>query len=293
MPQNIHLKLMKARFLSHEEAVHEFSTSYYLSSHGESETRLKLSRYCGSSDLLQCYASKIQPFTREEKQIIKFYFKRTYAHLCRKAPWLLPKQRQIGLIRLDYGVDWNAPFTINHCIVIPERILGLMRDGYSQFCKTGKSRTAKYNIMTMCHEFIHIIQRHPDLYSQQAEIFDRIYRKWGFIPVKIPLDWSQVDMTKFFPLRTNPDGLNFEWLFPLRGSLWMPIFGEIGGDEKNMGRMGGALVRVVRKDDRFIVTNDWDYTKNFNDYLQLFYNRDEQMYHPNEIMAIYLCDILS
>lgn len=290
---------MKVRFLSHEEAVAEFDTSYYLRSHSEGEMRLKLTRYCKYDEtqplypqLLQCYSSKIRPFTKEEKYLVKFYFKRTYARLCKKAPWLLPNQQQVGLIRLDYGVDWNAPFTINHCIVIPERVLRLMRIGYFEFLKTGRSRNAKDCISTLCHEFIHIIQRYSDLYPRQALIFDLIYRKWGFIPINSSqLDWSQVDITKFFSLRTNPDGLNFQWLFPLRGTLWMPIFGEIGGDEKTMGKMGGALVRVV-KTDKIIVTNDWDYTKNFPDYLQLFYNRDEQMYHPNEIMAIYLCDIL-
>lgn len=290
---------MKVRFLSYKEAVAEFDSSYYLRSHSEYEMRLKISRYCTYDErqplypqLLKCYSSKIQPFTKEEKHLVKFYFKRTYAHLCKKAPWLLPNRQQIGLIRLNYGVDWNAPFTINHCIVIPERIIRIMRVGYYTFCKTGRSRNAKDCISTMCHEFVHIIQRYPSLYPHQASIFNKIYHNWGFIPINSSqLDWSQVDMSKFLQLRTNPDGLNFEWLFPLRGSLWMPIFGEIGGNEKNMGRMGGALVRVVKNNNQFIVTNDWDYTKNFNDYLQLFYNRDEQMYHPNEIVAIYLCDI--
>lgn len=285
---------MRVRFLSHDEAVREFDSSYYLHSHSPAEISLKLSRYCNDSSkqLLQCYSSKIRPFSNDEKHLLKFYFKRVYAHLCRKAPWLLPNKRKVGLIRLDHGVDWNAPFTINHSIVIPERVLRLMAAGYKKYKCIGRSSSAKHCVTTLCHEFIHIIQRYPELYPYQASIFNRMYKKWGFIQIQSSqLDWSQVDMTKFLPLRTNPDGLNFQWLFPLRGTLYMPIFGEIGGDEKTMGQMGGALVRVIQNDDKFIVTNDWDYTKNFKDYLQLFYNRDEQLYHPNEIIAIYLCDV--
>jgi hypothetical protein len=283
---------MKVRFLSHEEAVREFDSSYYLKSHSPDEMRLKLMRYCGGykpgplyEQLLQCYSSKIIPFSAAEKCLIKRYFKRIYAHLRKKAPWLLPKKRTIGLIRLADGIDWNAPFTVNHSIAMTNLVLDTMKKGTAEY------RSAKFCITTLCHEFVHIIQKHPELYPRQNLAFDSVYKKWGFIPIRLPLDWSQV-VKPFFPLRTNPDGLNFQWLFPLRGALYMPIFGEIGGDNKTMGRMGGALVRVIIKDDKIQVTNDWGYTGKFADYLKLFYNRDEQLYHPNEIMAVYLCGVI-
>lgn len=286
---------MKVRFLSHKEAVKEFDSSYYLKLHSYDEIKIKLSRYCGqnSGQLLKCYSNKIKPFSKVEKHLLKFYFKRIYAHLCQKAPWLLPKKNKIGLIGLDRGVDWDAPFTINHCIVIPERVLQMMEHGYVEFRAFNRSRAAKFCITTLCHEFTHIIQRYPDLYPIQNARFNDVYAGWGFIRIKpSQLDWSQVNIKKFLPLRTNPDGHSFEWLFPLRETLYMPIFGEIGGDNKNAGKMVGALVRVQKTGNKYLVTNDWDYTKNFEDYLKLFYNRDDQLYHPYEIMAVYLCGIL-
>ena len=291
---------MKVRFLKHDEAMNEFASSNYLKVHSSDEMRIKLLRYCQGynpdlplyEQLLQCYSKKIRPFSSVEKRLLKFYFKRIYAHLRRKAPWLLPKGKPIGLIRLDYGVDWNAPFTINHNIVIPELLLQTMELGYTKH-QMRKNKNANKCILTLCHEFVHIIQRYPDVYPKQTTKFDNTYRKWGFIPIKpSQLDWSQVDMEKLIPLRTNPDGPSFQWLFPLRGTIYMPIFGEIGGDDEKSGKMGGALVQVKKlPNGKFKVTNDWDYTKNFDDYLKLFYNRDEQLYHPNEIMAVYLCGV--
>lgn len=292
--------MMKVRFLSHTEAVREFATSTYLKSHSPDEAKLKLLRYCNGyspdiplyDQLLRCYTSKIIPFSSEEKAILKYYFKLLFARLNRKAPLLLPNKQTVGLIQIDYGVDWNAPFTINHSIVISEMTMSSMKKAYIYFRQTGRCKKVKRNLATLCHEFAHIIQRYPKLYPKQHQIFDHAYKHWGFVPITKPLDWSQVDMKKFFSLRTNPDGAQFQWMYPLRGKMYMPIFGEVGGDEKYMGRLDGALVQVLPEKDRIVVTNNLDYTKNFNEYINRFYGRDEQIYHPQEIMAVYLCNAM-
>jgi len=38
-----------------------------------------------------------------------------------------------------------------------------------------------------------------------------------------------------------------------------------------------------------LVDSRWQYTKHVPEYINQCYGRDDQVYHPNEILAVYLC----
>jgi hypothetical protein len=85
----------------------------------------------------------------------------------------------------------------------------------------------------------------------------------------------------------NPDGYNLEWVVFSKGKYWMPSFAD---------EMDGLLWEVVLLNrpglPKWKVTNNLVDISSDQSYLDRFYGKNDQSYHPNEIMAVLLCEYI-
>lgn len=246
-------------FLTKQEALFEYKYSNYFKNmtNEEIEKRRKRLGCIPSESLLEAYERYIQEFTQVEKEQFISAAVETmkilrHSALCGMSPNMKP----IGIIQLKSGIDWDSPYTINHCIVIP------------------RINAGEVTPETIIHEFIHILQRYKLLYPKANEYFSRVYDRWGFKQaprqIIIPKDFT-------FRIMTNPDGDNFEYIWIADdGTTWLPLFGE---DEH--GEMTGCLTEIQDG----IVSPHWIPIEKCKNYIKKIGNGPVQLYHPNEIIA--------
>jgi hypothetical protein len=179
---------MSLKFLTAQQAAQEYLKSDYFEQMNHNEVIYRLYGLGGhvtqgescqttKARLVQWYTSLTLNFTTNEQNVIKFYFRQLFNLLNNKAPGLIPKKRHIGLIKLNQGVDWDYPYTINHCIVIPVKFLNSLVSTYQQFVdqlerapqemwnptRPHYDAINRKNVI-FCHEMIHILQRNKRLY---------------------------------------------------------------------------------------------------------------------------------
>lgn len=253
-------------FLTKLEALFEYECSSYFKnmSSAEINKRRKRLKCTPRETLIEAYGKYIKEFTNVEKEQ---FISATAETMDILKSFYLPNKKPIGVIQLKHGIDWDSPYTINHCIVIPQINAGDVTPE------------------TIIHEFIHILQRYKLLYPEANEYFAKIYGKWGFKQyftnqITIPKDFT-------FQIMTNPDGDNFEWIWDggckelgVNGGIspvWLPIFGE---DEK--GEMAGYLAKL---DQNGNLTNIWYPIEKCPWYIKKIGAGPIQLYHPNEIIA--------
>jgi hypothetical protein len=238
----------------------------------------------------------VSEFTNDEKAIIAWYIKYMLAKL-QKTPNLLPNKQQIGLIKIKSGVDWNNPYTINHCIVFPELFVKRLVETYNEFKKqyNGTSSFGQLpivlrplydmvddQIVTICHELIHILQRYPDLYPQHAILFDKIYVKlWGFTPIsKDQIEWLHPNEQHYFNVITNPDGYNYQWAIQIEKKYYLPLLSRTINNA-----LVGILCEIVKTNGKWKITGKWENINDVSEYVLKFYGLNKQLYHPNEIFS--------
>jgi len=304
---------MSIKFLDVKEAAKEYLKTDYFQQMNYVELiyrldSLRLSHNPGDdcytlrNKIMYYYTSLVTDFTEYEKNVIRFYFKHLFNLLWKKAPGLIPKSKRIGLIKLNEGVDWNYPYTINHSIILPTIFITSLIDIYRQF-EDQISRTPievwnptrppydsiDQKTLVLCHELIHILQRNQHLYPGHATIFNFIYTNiWGFKRInKSQIKFSHFNEENFFNVITNPDGYNYEWVIPVynhdtnHDHWFLPLLSR-GLDNKPIG----ILVEVMEKPHgNYLVTKHWNYVNDIKRYAVKFYGLEKQLYHPNEISA--------
>lgn len=293
---------MKLQFLDQNEAAREFYATEFFDKMNRQEIAYKFRAYCGIEDdpsnmsldemrqvLRSCYIKKVEPWTLEEKKVHQFFMDRTHSILMSKLPGLIPIA-PIKMIKMGPKVEFDCYHTIEHDIVCPVDKVAFMIDTYNAFMAGDRSDKFKLNfednLMAMSHEIVHIIQRNDDLYPRASRLFNSIYvGVWGFTPiVRSQLDFSDVNWDSMPMFMANPDGYNLEWVVFSKGRYWMPSFAD---------EMDGLLWEVIPKS-----TGLWHVTNNLVDissdqsYLNRFYGKNDQTYHPNEIMAVLLCEYI-
>jgi hypothetical protein len=243
---------MKITFLTPNQALKEYEKSNYFAEMSPVEIAKRLTRM-NAGNMIQGYRKYLKPFSNLEVDNVKKAMKITHSKIMKFSPELIPEK--IKLIRLSSGIDWDSPYTINNCIVIPERILN------------------NIPLDTLCHEFIHIIQRYPLKYPINVR-FEKIYANWNFVKLYDRLDFSACKQD-FFPIMTNPDGLNFQWLWIYNNKSYLLMFGEKGT------KIIGGITEVIGNR----VSSKWMYIHEAKFYTQFFPSTHHQLYHPNEILA--------
>lgn len=302
---------MSIQFLSSQQAAQEYIKSDYFEQMSHKEIIYRLYGLGGHftyadtyntkrSKLVKLYTSLTLDFTINERNIINFYFKQLLSLLNNKAPQIIPNKKHIGLIKINKGVDWDYPYTINHCIVIPTKFLNSLISTYQKFVdqleitpqemwnpiRPNYEEINRKNVI-LCHEMIHILQRNKTLYPQHNKIFNYIYKDiWGFRKI----NKSQlVFKNKYLNVITNPDGYNYEWIISLYNhetnfNQWfMPLLINNVNNKPT-----GILVELIEKEPgNFLVSGQshWNYIETFKRYIYKFYGLKKQLYHPNEIIA--------
>jgi len=254
---------MKLQIIFHDKpsALAEFLHSSYLHSMTLDEVRLRRQQLGNPIEigLIDVYSGYLSEFTKQEKSWILHHMQKFVGQLARKTHRLFPLKQPVGMIRLRSGPDWNFPYTINHCIVIPEAFLR----------KSMQESDPMWNEV-ICHEFIHILQRNSHLYPDTAKFCQSVYTKlWGFRRSLHVRPGSR--LFKKLVHVTNPDGYNYQWMVSINGIEYWPtvIF--------HHGQPKGVLVDPHRS-----IVYELDQVK---PYVDRFYGLKSQLYHPHEIYA--------
>jgi hypothetical protein len=230
------------------------------------------------SQLRLYYTQRTLVFTDEEKTLIISAFNQMKLDFDQRAPNFFPNRRQIGLIKLGQGIDWNFPYTINHCIILPELYL-------KKFAKDMPRLKT-----TLCHELIHLLQRYPNLYPRQNALFNSIITEmWGFQRIrKSQLRFSQGLTDQHLNIMTNPDGANYEWIIVLPDGHYLPTLSR----DIHNNLCGNLILLQMVAPQTYQVTLNWKPIAQVSIYVQKFQGLSQQLYHPNEIIAHLITDLI-
>lgn len=178
-----------------------------------------------------------------------------------------------NIIKVSSKIEGGMPHTIKNCIVLPENFLDYLND----VIENNNQKILIDNICsTLIHEQMHVFQKID--YS----IFKELYQKyWNFDLCKVKLKKKYMENQ-----RINPDGYD-DWCYN-QGNKSIYPFVYLKENYKYLNDVDTAA---------FIMKNNKiDYQKiyklhEFTDYNQFFCNVS-QNYHPNEISAILLSDLI-
>ena len=217
-------------------------------------------------DIRTLYSKLTENFSNEEIEAIKYYHTLINYMFKNKLPRLCPNTSDIKYIKLKKNIDWNYPYTINHCVVLPELFLKEIVDSFHTIkpIKSNKVwnltrpnyKTINKIACNICHEWIHITQR----YKLTSELEDIYINIWGF-------NKTPIEPKKGFI--TNPDGKNGVWSTIIDGIKLYPIV--ILKNDIPTGGLFDSTSGIV-----------YDYTES---YIRRFGGIRDQLYHPNEIFA--------
>jgi hypothetical protein len=208
------------------------------------------------------------PFSEAEKQTIAWYYTLITEKLKHRGAELLPSH--INFIKFQKGVEWDCPFTIGtDTIVLSSKVVNEAEQG-----KTN-SHYREQVLEMLVHELVHLHQRRePDKY---IHIYTSIF---GFIRKSVSLS---DDLAR--RVVTNPDGYNYEWIMAFRLNAEIKFMLPIAVLDAQ-GRATGVLVELTTFNGKLFYNRD-NITIPISAYP--LYNRifgvQEQLYHPNEIIA--------
>lgn len=156
------------------------------------------------------------------------------------------------------GLEMGMPYTLSNYIVINETTLAKL---------TRVDKIDQTFVNTLIHEKIHVIQR-----LNQAK-FNRFYTKtFTFIGKKIQIEDVPLQYAKIF--MSNPDSNEDFWLYRINNSLYYPILVKDGDYVKSIAINS---------------THSLDLSK-FKS--KLGYKSHISFYHPNEIFACQVADMI-
>ena len=251
------------RFLTPIEAVQEYMSSSYIKYMTPHEKHQR------GNNIKMFYFTNIKTFTENEKRTLVKCIKK----LQQKIDNTILNVSDWSLIKLGENVDYNFPYTINRCIVLPEQWLKIRETALTKL---------------LLHELVHILQRYN--LNNANGVFEQKYKDWGWHRINsfknchVENDSNcNVFKTMFlnnefegFPIITNPDtaGEYFVWTVDdndgVSGHLYYPVL------YLENGKHSFTLIDLQRgkRAEKNIITK---YKKKFN--------WTHQIYHPYELIA--------
>jgi hypothetical protein len=131
------------------------------------------------------------------------------------------------------------------------------------------------------HELVHIDQR---LYPK---FYNNIYNLWGFYKVNKIINFDILKDNN----RTNPDGLDIYWLWNYKNkNYWI---GKIYDNNiYNISDATSKLCSIDNINGEYVYNNNMINLNKSKDYKDYFGNISGNDYHPNEIVAEYMTQII-
>ena len=306
---------MSLKFLSISEAKTLIQNTSYFSQMSDGEIRARLqiagvANYNQSNKnksksnnenltlIKQLYLNSVSEYTPSEKTVMVQYFSMVMSLLKGKAPLLFPNT-QICACKLSGArkLDWNFPYTLNNCIVLPQQFVDLC---VAQAKDLQQSLSQKSNTVwnlyrpqlagmlqpatTIAHEILHIVQRYPT--PQQSDLMSGIYSEWKFKRLHPKnIKYHTTDARDFLPV-TNPDGVNYTWAVGIwyhNKVNWFAPLLILPDIEYNPT---GVLLPLTIEYNGSLTAGNFMTIESNGKYLEMFAELDiNSLYHPNEIFA--------
>jgi hypothetical protein len=217
------------------------------------------------------YCNNIMDFTHLEIKNIKYCLQiinETYEKYFKKMlllPW--------NFIKVSRNIEGGMPHTIEKCIVLPENFLDYLN---MIMISKNKQKLLDNIISTLIHEQIHVFQR------MNYNIFKEIYMKyWNFIPCSVQLNHKYT-----VHQRINPDGYD-DWCYKNNKEYIYPYV-KLKKISNHLNDVDSVAIPIINNKVNY---NEIYNLKNFEIYNNFFCNVS-QNYHPNEISAILLSDLI-
>jgi hypothetical protein len=256
--------MVEVHFLSKQETRQEYQKSPYLQTISSKELDIRKNKYARRTnvrvDLMQFYYNSTLDFTYEEKEHIEPILKQALFRLENHFPGVtqyLLFENKLRLGKVEGSLDWHFPYTLNMTIILPEKVIS--QDTLER---------------TLIHEMIHLHQK------TQPHFYEEIYtNSFGFEKINP----EKVIITSDYEnnLVTNPDALRREWAIQLYDGLYLPAIVYINKQHQD------CLFRLKKSSNPGYYISDEipSIAKSRKDYLEMIQNCNQQVDHPNEIIA--------
>lgn len=309
---------MKLLFPDKDASFAEYTKSRYFDAMGEHEIHLRLvlanKNSSGKSELKKLYHDGIMPFSNLEQNFLNYFFNHTMSIVSNRAPLLWNKLNAdhfpIKLIKINRGIDWGWPYTLGtNTIVLSVNFLERCSKVYRDLIRQSRAIVDKWHAhvirseiyfaeineicTTLFHEMIHLLQKNPSM----APLFYETYKKLGFISIKREdiINPFEPGAAPFIEI-TNPDGQNYQWICQVydkyqKLKFYLPL---LVNDHSN--NPTGVIVELDRTDGsssvdgKWYLSRRWGWINEFEPYTSKFFGMKNQLYHPNEIMAIMISE---
>ena len=238
---------------------------------------ININKNISKENLKNMYKYCVNDFTQVEKNAL-IYIHKIAAYLFKyKLPLLCPDTFKIKYIKLKENIDWNYPYTINHCIVIPQLLINDIISAVIDISDNNENNLwnvyrKNYNninkyVTLLCHEMIHISQRYRTKLIDDT--LNNIYINiWGFNKISININ-NKI---------TNPDTNEDDWTITINRNtyyLLLTLYNNIPT----------GFLMCTNTSKIYSIDNTPEYTKKF-------YGLKTQLYHPNEIFAHLVADYI-
>ena len=209
-------------------------------------------------EMKEMYINSVMDFNPDERQSLINAVKYLYSNYKTQVPLI----NEFNFIKMSKEVDWGYAFTIDKYIVLP----------------AGKMSSNRRELARLIfHEQLHIIQR------KNPEIFKKFYENhWNFESYKLPDD----DWINNYLVR-NPDSDDF-YKMKLKEDIYVIPLPSTDTD------YNFQEVAMFLDDGKILTKGESPYIiplRQVVDYTVRFYNT-QSLYHPNEIFATVLTDML-
>jgi len=232
------------------------------------KTSNKFNLLNNSLSLTDFYIKHFLPFTSLEKKTIKLYVGYINSKSL-KYPCI--SSTQWRFIKFSNILEKNMPFTLGQYIFLPEMFLNKMD-------KNINSSNFLKNCTTLLHEKIHIIQRNHQY--EFNKLYPDVFSCQHIKNLKLNNYWKSKHMS-------NPDGLDINWIYQFNNSYYLPIL-TFNLEKRSIKTSIGVKLKKTKK--RFYTLNSYIKLKDIDQLKD--YPKNISLYHPNEIMACVLADII-
>lgn len=303
--------MVVVNFPNKQQIEHEFKTSSYTQSIDFTQLykRFKLSAPNEQSAhihsyIIKYYCDRCVVIDKQQQYVLSWFTNLAVQLINNKLPKLLDGLTHIKFIQVEHNTDFDFPFTINNCIILPQSTISKFVGQFNQLSLQQQQISYQVrnlhrpitqishinkSVNTIIHELIHIIQRYPNQCIRQNQVFNVIYTQlWGFKGIRRQqILWSNPE--RRFPLVSNPDGFNFQWIIPLfdyqqQVFQWvMPVLTLNPTTNKPIGIL--VKLHFNSADNTYTILPIWEYIDKVKQYTDKFYGLHSQLYHPNEILA--------
>ena len=217
--------------------------------------------------LTDFYIKHFLPFTSLEKKTIKLYV--DYIN-SKSSKYPCISSTQWRFIKFSNILEKYMPFTLGQYIFLPEFFLDKMD-------KNINSSNFLNNCETLLHEKFHIIQRNHQ--HEFNELYPKVFGCQHIKNLKLNHYWKSKHLS-------NPDGLDINWIYQFNNSYYLPIL-TFNLEKRNIESIGIKLKKTKKGFytlNSYIKLRDIDQLRDYRKHISL--------YHPNEIMACVLADII-